>query len=421
MSSIKTVDGTTKVPSPTLNLAKEFLESYDIIEASKADETDKDAVIFLHLDKKSDAFYMTCHLYGEDISELADLNASIEGDDENNYKLNRDLHMDKSAFLKMKVDATAGRSFEDIVLEYDPSYNEGEPLKVYGGQHRVEAIKAANLEDVSVPHGVRVYFNLSQEQKVEIALVNNTSIAVSNDLLDRMSEHLAGPELRIWCQESGLLPENMDFKDKGDAVYPTVRIARTLILNYLKGKDGNIKEINDARLAKAGGADPEFDLLREGINWTDKNLLKMGKAYAKLHKAQMKAVKDSNGKLAAQYSKKALSLSVVASWAFAAGLFQKAPDRLEILYNLPDKATSKVDPLNAKALSEARLPGVDPDNYRGLGTRVNSTEIGRMLEVFILLCDKNKARITKDLANAGISNFEFKRNKKLNEDRLKKL
>lgn len=415
MSIIKTVNSEVSAPNPTLKLAEEFLESYNVVELAG------DADIFLHLDKKSEAFYITCHLFGEEIADFSDLNASIDGDEENSYKLNRDLHMDKSAFLKMKSDARAGRSFEDLVLEYDPSYNEGEPLKVYGGQHRVEAIKSANLEDISVPHGVRVYFNLSQDQKVEIALINNTSIAVSNDLLDRMSEHLAGPELREWCQSSGLLPEDMDFKDKGDAVYPTVRIARTLILNFEKGKSGDPTGINDARLAKAGGADGEFDLLRENVNWSDQALLEMGKAFSKLHNAQMKAVKDSNGKLAAQYSKKALSLSVVASWAFAAGLFQSSPKNLEILYNLPEKASSKTDPLNAKALSEARLTGVDPDTYRGLGTRVSSTEIGRMLEVFILLCDKNKVRITKDLANAAISNFEFKRNKKLNEERLEKL
>lgn len=415
MTELKTVDEETTAPPPTIKLAEEFLESYKVI------ETESGADILLHRDAKSNAFYITCHLYGNDIAELSDLNASIDADDENNYKLNRDLHRDKSAFVKMKSDATAGRSFEDLVLEYDPSYNEGEPLKVYGGQHRVEAIKAAFLEDISVPHGVRVYFNLTQEQKVEIALINNTSIAVSNDLLDRMSEHLAGPELRDWCHKSELLPDGMDFKDKGDAVYPTVRIARTLILNFEKGKHGDATGINEARLAKAGGTDDEFDSIRENIVWSDKKLLEMGKAFAKLHNSQMNAVKQSDGKLAAQYSKKALSLSVVASWAFAAGLFQSSPKNLKTLYNLPENSPVKLDPLNAKALSEARLSGVDPDNYRGLGTRVSSTEIGRMLEVFILLCDKDKTKISKDLANAAISNFEFKRNKKSNEERLKKL
>ena len=415
MSLITTIDKEVSPPNPTSVLAVEFLETYNVIEAKN------NAPIMLHQDKKSDAYYITCHLYGEEISEFSDLSASIDGDDDNNYKLNRDLHRDKTAFLKMKADATAGRSFEDIVLEYDPSYNESEPLKVYGGQHRVEAIRSANLEDVSVPHGVRVYFNLSQDQKVEIALINNTSIAVSKDLLDRMSEHLAGPQLRDWCQKSGLLPEGMDFKDKGDSVYPTVRIARTLILNFEKGKIGDVNEINDARLAKAGGADIEFDEIRQDIDWMDKKMLAMGKAFAKLHNAQIKAVKSSNGKLAAQYSKKALSLSVVASWAFAAGLFQSSPKKIVTLYSLPEKSASKLDPLNAKALSEARLAGVDPDTYRGLGTRVSATEIGRMLEVFILLCEKSKIRITKDLANAAISNFEFKKNKKSNEEKMKKL
>ena len=68
-----------------------------------------------------------------------------------------------------------------------------------------------------------------------------------------------------------------------------------------------------------------------------------------------------------------------------------------------------LDPLNAKALSQARLKGTDPDTYRGLGTRNSSKELGRMLEVFLVVAQKNKDKITKELANAAIQSYEAKR------------
>ena len=174
------------------------------------------------------AFYLTCHLYGKDLGENCDLGATIDTDDENeSYKLNRDVLENKPAFLEMVNDALDGRGFEDIVLECDYSYREDLPLKVYGGQHRIEAIKRALVHDVNVVHGVRVYFNLNKRQKVEIALINNTSIVVSNDLLDRMSEQLVGPELREWCQQVGLLQSNQDFADRRDAIIGLPQDQRT--------------------------------------------------------------------------------------------------------------------------------------------------------------------------------------------------
>ncbi|GAJ01581.1 unnamed protein product, partial [marine sediment metagenome] len=56
-----------------------------------------------------------------------------------------------------------------MVLEYDKSYRSSKPLKVYGGQHRIRAI-TNSLNDVNnIFHGVRVYFDLNRNQKVEIA------------------------------------------------------------------------------------------------------------------------------------------------------------------------------------------------------------------------------------------------------------
>src|SRR3990172_3486440 len=135
----------------------------------------------------------------------------------------------------MEQDALNGRSFEDMVVEYDTSYRIKKPLIVYGGQHRLRAIEKAKDVKGSVFHGVRVYFDLSPEQKVEITIVNNTSIAVPNDLLDRMREQLLGSELRDWCQKVGLLESGKDFADRRSPDTPTVRLARSLLLNYYRG------------------------------------------------------------------------------------------------------------------------------------------------------------------------------------------
>src|SRR4030043_1533387 len=139
----------------------------------------------------------------------------------------------------MEKDAFQGRSFEDMVIEYDTSYRSDLPLKVYGGQHRIRAITKAEKQKGSTVHGIRVYFNLSREQKVEIATINNTSISVPNDLLDRMREQLLGSELRDWCQTVGLLERGEDFADRRSPDAPTVRVARTMLVYFYMGLDAN--------------------------------------------------------------------------------------------------------------------------------------------------------------------------------------
>lgn len=310
----------------------------------------------------------------------------------------------------MEKDAIEGRSFEDIVIEYDTSYRSNKPLKVYGGQHRITAISKAVKAGVSVPHGIRVYFNLTREQKVEIAIVNNTSIAVPNDLLDRMQEQMMGSELRDWCQKVGLLAPGQDFADKRSPEIPTVRIARTLVVNYHKGLKAKDTDFHQPILCKSGGIDDDYENIRKQINWTNQGFINMGKQYARLHKVQSERVKNRDENNYAEFARKVFSYSIVAGWAYAAGLFQRQPKHLEILYQIADSVHEPDDPLNAKGLSEARLKGVDPDTYRGLGTRSSSTEYGRTLELFIVLATKaSKKIITRQLANVAIQSYEAKR------------
>jgi hypothetical protein len=310
----------------------------------------------------------------------------------------------------MEADAAKGRSFEDLVVEFDSSYHAERPLKVYGGQHRIRAISKTSQLRGSTVHGVRVYFGLSREQKVEIATINNTSIAVPNDLLDRMREQLLGSDLRSWCQTVGLLESDQDFADRRSPDVPTVRAIRTLIVNFVNGRSSKHGDFLQPVLCKSGGIDEAYIAARLNIDWEDESLVEMGKQFARLHKLQRERVNGRQNDSYAEFARRALSLSVIAGWGFAAGLFQNDLENLKNHYALSDSAQPPDDPLNAKALSQARLKGVDPDTYRGLGTRSTPHELGRMLEVFLVHATKaTKKKITKDLANAAIQSYEAKR------------
>ena len=398
---------------PELSPKKNVIKSIDnFLNAFQPHEIKMGTQLVLHFDEKSEAYYLTCHLDGKVLAQHCDLEASLDADEDDEiYKLNREITEDQVAYKQMEEDAFKGRSFEDLVLEYDTSYHPQKSLKVYGGQHRLRAIEKAQKNKGLLLHGVRVYFDLSREQKVEIATVSNTSIAVPNDLLDRMREQLIGSELRDWCQLVSLLDKGVDFADRRSPDTPTVRIVRTLLVNYFMGLDA--KQVDDYHqpiICKSGGLDEEYIKVRNRINWSDESLKEMGNQFARLHKLQRDIVRSRKEDTKAEFARKAISLSVVASWAFAAGLFQREKDLLNIHYSIPDLISPPDDPLNAKALSEARLKGVDKDTYRGLGARSSPKELGRMLEVFLVLATKaTKKRITKELANAAIQSYEAKR------------
>jgi hypothetical protein len=385
--------------------AEDFLEHFNPYEIRNG------LNLMLYFDEKSGAYYLQCHLDGKTLVSNCDLEATLDGSKEDEiYKLNRDITEDKAAYKAMELDAIGGRTFEDLVIEYDTSYKAEQPLKVYGGQHRIRAITKAVKCKVNEFHGARIYLNLSLEQKVEIATVNNTSIAVSNDLLDRMREQMIGSELRDWCQSVGLLGKGEDFADRRSATIPSVRIARTLIVNFYRGMAASDDDFHQATICQSGGMDEDYLEVREEVNWSNEALISMGKEFVRLHELQRQTVTEREQDSYAEFARKALSLSVVASWAYAAGLFQRNPEHLRNHYSLPDSVSPPDDPLNAKALSEARLKGTDPDTYRGLGTRSNARELGRMLEVFLVQAIKaSRKRITKALANAAIKSYEAKR------------
>ena len=248
---------------------KEFIRKFKVL------EVENNVPLILIFDKRSEAFYSVCHLDSETLTTRSDLDAVLDPAESEEYKLNRNIYTDTYSYRLMEKDAIRGRSFEDIVVEYDDSYRPDLPLKVFGGQHRVMAIKESARQGISTVHGVRVYFNLTVEQKVNIAMASNTAIAVSNDLLDRMQEDLLGNDLRNWCQSVGILDNDQHFADrKNPEGTPTVRIARTLIVNYYMGKlteDG----MNLPIVCSSGkGVDRNYKKIRDGIHWTERNFIR---------------------------------------------------------------------------------------------------------------------------------------------------
>lgn len=363
------------------------------------------------IDYCTKAFYIETYLSAEKILELGTIDVPLDPDEQNEYRANREIVEDHSAFLKMKEDAKHGRTFSNIVAEYNVDFDEEKPLKIIGGQHRFLAIKEANkTSKINYFHNVKVYFGLDNNQRLDIQLISNTNIVVSSDLLDRMFETLKGPELRNWCQSAGLLLKGQDFADKKQRSNQiTVRLARSFILSFLEGRKETKKDFEKVNplpiIAKTGSIDELWEKVRtnEKELWSDNELLEAGKQFAKLHLKQ-KEYYEKKTKHNQEYANKAANYSILASWAYIAGLLQNNKVRLNKHFKL--SKMEKIDPLNASALAKGRHK-IDPENYRGLGTRTDKKERGRLSEVFYIQAEKGNG-ITKGIVDVGIKKYHAK-------------
>lgn len=357
------------------------------------------------------AFYVETHILAEKVLELGTTDVPLDPEEQSEYRANREIVENHTAFIKMKEDARAGRTFSNLVAEYSVDTDEEKPLKIIAGQHRFLAIKEAyETSEINHYHNVKVYFGLDTNQRLDIQLISNTNIDVSSDLLDRMFETVKGPELRNWCQSAGLLEKNQDFADKKQKSNQiTVRSARSFIISFLAGR----KEMNEKFegvnplpvIAKTGSIDEHWEKVRNNEKelWTDPGLLEAGKQFVKLHSKQNEYYEKKRGQNL-EYANKAVNYSILASWAYIAGLLQKNKVRLDRHYKLSE--AENIDPLNASALAKGRHK-TDPENYRGLGTRTDKKERGRLSEVLYLQAEKGKG-ISKPIVDAGIKQYHAK-------------
>lgn len=364
--------------------------------ANKSEPLERPHLLLLK-DARTSATYVECHIRANKLIQLGTIDAPLDPEEQADYRANRELVEDHVAFAQMKEDALLSRTFSNLVCEFSQAFDPEHPLKIVGGQHRFTAIQEALASGIDEWHGLKVYFGLDNDQRIDVQLISNTNIAVSTDLFDRMQETLSGPELRDWCQEVGLLGSGQDFADKRGRASPlTVRAARTFIVNYFRGRNISPDKFDQSEstptICKSGTADSDWQALRAKNPklWQDKGLLDAGKAFSALIAAQRKAFEPSSTakKVKIDFSEKALNFAVLSAWAFTAGVLHPNQVRLIRHYSLKDQ--SGKDPLNAAALAKGRHK-TDSDNYRGLGYRTDSKERGRMVELFFLQAEKEKA------------------------------
>jgi len=90
-------------------------------------------------------------------------------------------------------------------------------------------------------------------------------------------------------------------------------------VNYYKGKSAKRNDLHIPTVCSTGGVDEEYLKIRRKVDWSDKELIKVGKEFYKLHSIQRNKVLNRKKDNYGEYARKALSLAVVASWAYAAG------------------------------------------------------------------------------------------------------
>jgi len=391
-------------------IVREFLRNTDTLEKSRK----VPVVIFQDGVKKS--YYIRCAIAGKTMAETISLDARLDPGSGETYRGNREILETHNTFRRMRADAENEREFNDIIAEYIISYLPKKPLKVWGGQHRSRAIiDAYKQKKVSRYHGFRVYFNLSKEQRIELAMISNTSIAVSNDLFDRqMEETYMGPYLRKWCVKVGLLKEGEDFPDVGShAERITTQGARSFIVNYFKGQQAGAQVIDaeldrnvyEPYLCQTGiFLDEEYQQLTEKMGealWADKGLIEAAKAFAKLHKAQYDAIKKSKVNFKV-FRMKAMAPSVLTAWSYVTGLLQTHPARLAVHLTVPQPPKDAPDPLNAEEMNQFRYYQ-DIETYRGLGTRAIMKDRQRMAQVFLARSIDPNATLDKKLLNQAVN------------------
>lgn len=381
------------------------------------------------VDERTGAHYCECHIKGSKLIESGTTDVPLDPD-EPDYRANREIVEDDAAFQRMKDDAKLKRSFSNIVAEWKRDEHDGvvdllePPLKIIGGQHRFAAIDEALQQGIDVLHGVKVYFALDMQQRLDVQLISNTNIDISGDLIDRLQETSKGPDLRNWCQGVGLLDSGQDFADSFQTRSGpiSVRVARTFILNYFDGAGVDpmkfsLTETTPA-LSPSGRQDDKWEQLRATKSnlWTDSGLAQAAKEYTALVKAQREAFKGSTKGVKPDMPAKATNMAVMSAWAYMAGMLRKNAPRLKRHFEL--RLAKGKDPLNARELAKSsHRHKTDPENYRGLGYRTDAKERGRLVELFSIQADNGEG-ITPSAIDIAIEEYHIKQ-ARLNVEKIK--
>lgn len=383
------------------SLVEAFLREFDPLEAID--------VFHVFVDARTNARFCECHIPAGKLVPLATTDVPLDPEEQPEYRANREIVTSHLAFERMQEDAKLRRSFSNLVAEFTTESDPEHPLKIIGGQHRYQAIKEALSGGVDEYHGVKVYFGLDSDQRLDVQLISNTVIAVSADLYDRMQETVRGPELRKWCQKVGLLAEGQDFADKRQRGAPiTVRTARTFIINYYSGVDASHSEFaatdTTPVIAKSGEEDKQWETIRNRRPsiWRDAKLDKAGSEFSALVRAQRESFKGVKGNV--DFQEKAMNHAVLSAWAYVAGFLSSNDKRLLRHHEL--KLSKGKDPLRASALAKGRHKS-DSENYRGLGYRTDAKERGRFVELFYAQAEKGDG-ITQPLINVAIAKYHAK-------------
>jgi len=364
-------------------------------------------------DHRTGAHYCECHIKASKIVSLGTIDVPLDPEEQGEYRANREIVVNNSAFRIMLEDAKQRRSFSNIVAEYTKEFDPEHPLKIIGGQHRFDAIKEALKANVDEYHGVKVYSGLDMQQRLDLQLISNTNIAVSGDLVDRLQETFKGPQLRQWCQAVGLLGNDEDFADAYERSGPiSVKMARTFITNYYDGMAVDAKKFDGTNTTpivcrSSGGVDGDWERVKAAHpKWSsDLELLQAGKEFAALAGAQRDAFKTkSSPKPRPDFPEKAVNAAVMSAWAYVAGMLRHNPTRLKRHFGLRN-STGK-DPLNAAALAKGRHK-TDAQNYRGLGYRTDPRERGRFVELFFLQSEDGKG-VTPSAIDIAIKQYHVK-------------
>jgi hypothetical protein len=149
------------VPQPDDDVA-ENLKDFRI-EIQTLESVKKVPFVLLQ-DGKSLGYYIECHIQASVAVPLIDNDAVLDHDEQEQFRLQRELQPNNPAFISMCLDAITNRQFSDILAELDYNYRPEKPLKILGGQHRMEAIKRAlEHNQVSRYHGFRIFFGRARE------------------------------------------------------------------------------------------------------------------------------------------------------------------------------------------------------------------------------------------------------------------